>query len=89
MPATKKAREKPEVIQRTNVVTANGEPVAVVAEMEFVQSSYNEVLRYARNVIDAEDSLTIKPSVDESRVLFAADESLAVSVDAVHTESED
>lgn len=85
MPAKTKEDETPEVVDRTRVVTANGRPVAVVAPMDYVQSEYDNVLQYARNVIDETD-LTIRPSQDESRVLFSGDEELAISVDAVQTQ---
>lgn len=89
MPATTKTEEQPEVVKRTNVVTSNGRPVAVVAPGDYVQSNYNEVLDYARNVLDKEEGLAIRSSGEAggvSRVLFAADEELAIKIDAVQLE---
>jgi hypothetical protein len=84
MPAKTAEDLKSEAADQFNVVSSNGRPVAAVAPMSYVQSNYNEALRYAREVIDHRD-LTIESSVDDSRVLFTSEPSLALEVDAVQT----
>lgn len=85
MPATTVTEDAPEVAQRAKVVTSNGRPVAVIWDTEYVQANYNDALDFARRKIGVNEGLAIRASQDESRVMFAADENLALKVDAVKT----
>jgi hypothetical protein len=58
------------------VLTANSRPIAVVGDMEDVQNRYDGFLQYARKMLQKEgdNRLTIRPSQDESQVLFVRDD---------------